>query len=327
MTVPFRSLTLAAILASGVAASATADDVTIRYLASQGGLAAHELADELGYFDGTGITLDNLGYASGGPETLMGLAGGSLDLASAATSAVLNSIAGGNDFVIAYANNGINKDVQSLFYVLDDSPIQGIEDLPGKTIAVNTLGAHLDYTVREALHQKGLPEDSANLLVVPGPQLEQVLRAKQVDVAAFGYWQTTFEGAARQHGGIRPIFGDTDVLGEIAGGFVVLRRDWVEAHPEAARVFVEQSARALDYAREHPEETKAIFAKALEARGENPAVAQYFRGFGVREGGLPVAHDIQFWIDVLEREGKIPQGELVGKDLLLVSGDDPQVTN
>ena len=327
MTLHIHSLALGATLASGLAVAAQADDVTIRYLASQGGLAAHELADELGYFDGTGIKLENLGYASGGPETLMGLAGGSLDLASAATSAVLNSIAGGNDFVIAYANNGINKDVQSIFYVLDDSPIKGIEDLPGKTIAVNTLGAHLDYTVREALHQKGLPEDSANLVVVPGPQLEQVLRAKQVDVAAFGYWQTTFEGAARQHGGIRPIFGDTDVLGDIAGGFVVLRRDWVEAHPEQARVFAEQSARALDYAREHPEETKAIFAKALEARGENPAVAQYFRGYGVREGGLPVDHDIQFWIDVLVREGKIPQGKLVAKDLLLVSGSDEQVTN
>ena len=327
MTFSFHRLALGAALATGFATAVSAEDVTIRYLASQGGLSAHELAKELGYFDGTGIELDNLGYASGGPETLMGLAGGSLDLASAATSAVLNSIAGGNDFVIAYATNGINADVQSIFYVLDDSPIKSIEDLPGKTIAVNTLGAHLDYTVREALHQKGLPEDAANLVVVPGPQLEQVLRAGQVDVAAFGYWQTTFEGAARQHGGIRPVFDDTDVLGEIAGGFVALRRDWVDAHPEAARIFVAQSARALDYAREHPEETKAIFAKALEARGENPEVAQYFRGYGVRAGGLPVKRDIQFWIDVFEREGQLPPGKLSADDLLLVTGDEAKVTN
>ncbi len=322
-----RSLTLGTALASGLAAGASAEDVTIRYLTSQGGLSAHELASELGYFDGTGITFDNLGYASGGPETLMGLAGGSLDLASAATPAVLNSIAGGNDFVIAYATNGINDDVQSIFYVLDDSPIQSIEDIGGKTIAVNTLGAQLDYTVREALRQKGLPKDAANLVVVPGPQLEQVLRAGQVDVAAFGYWQTTFEGAAREHGGIRPVFDDTDVLGEIAGGFVALRRDWVEAHPEAAQIFVAQSARALDHAREHPEETKAILAKALAERGENPAVAQYFRGYGVREGGLPVKRDIQFWIDVFEREGQLPAGKLRAENLLLVTGDDVQVTN
>ena len=87
--------------------------------------------------------------------------------------------------------------------------------------------------------------------------------------------------------------------------------------PRRPSIFVEQSARALDYAREHPEETKAIFAKALEERGENPEVAQYFRGYGVREGGLPVDRDIQFWIDVLVREGKLPQGKLVAKDILL----------
>lgn len=310
----FIRITTAAILLS---TAAHAEDVTLRYLASHGGLSAHELAEELGYFEGTGITLENVGYATGGPESLMALAGGSVEIGSAATSAVLNSIIGGNDFVAAYPTQGINDQVQSIFYVLEDSPIQGIEDLPGKTIAVNTLGAHLDYTVREALHQKGLDQNAANLITVPGPQLDQVLRSGQVDVAAFGYWQTTFEGAAREGGGIRAIFDDTDVLGEIAGGFTVLRRDWVDAHPEAARIWVEQSARALDYARENPEETREVMARALEERGENPEVAAFFAGYGVREGGRAIPRDIDFWIEVLEREGRATPGQLSSDDVLL----------
>jgi ABC-type nitrate/sulfonate/bicarbonate transport system substrate-binding protein len=321
MTLSFRSLALSTALALGV--SPALAEVTIRYLASQGGLSNFELAAELGYFDGTGIKLENVGYAQGGPASLVALAGGSVDLGSAATPAVLNSIAAGNDFVAAFPSNGINDDAQSIFYVLDDSPIKSVEDIVGKTIAVNTLGAHLDYVVREALHQKGLKEDGANLVVVPGPQLEQVLRSKQVDVAAFGYWQTTFEGAARKAGGIRPIFDDTDVLGDIAGGFIVLRRDWIAAHPAEAKAFVDGSVKALDYAREHPEETKAIFAKALAERGENADVAQYFKGFGVRAGGLAVERDIQFWIDVLEREGKVEKGKLDVKKILYVAGDAP----
>ena len=310
----FIRITTAALLLS---TAAHAEDVTLRYLASHGGLNAHELAEELGYFEGTGITLENVGYATGGPESLMALAGGSVEIGSAATSAVLNSIIGGNDFVAAYPTQGINDEVQSIFYVLEDSPIQGVEDLPGKTVAVNTLGAHLDYTVREALHQKGLDQNAANLITVPGPQLDQVLRSGQVDVAAFGYWQTTFEGAAREGGGIRAIFDDTDVLGEIAGGFTVLRRDWVEAHPEAARIWVEQSARALDYARENPDETREVMARALEERGENPEVAAFFAGYGVREGGRAIPRDIDFWIEVLEREGKLQRGQLTSADVLL----------
>lgn len=321
MTTTFRTLALSTALAF-ILTPASAD-VTIRYLASQGGLSAFELADELGYFDGTGITFENVGYAQGGPASLVALAGGSVEVGSAATAAVLNSIAAGNDFVAAYPSNGINDEAQSIFYVLEDSPIRTIEDIVGKTIAVNTLGAHLDYVVREALHQNGLPEDSANLIVVPGPQLEQVLRSGQVDISAFGYWQTTFTGAALQNGGLRAVFDDTDVLGDIAGGFIVLRRDWIEAHPEEARIFVEQSARALDYARENLEETRAIFARVAAERGENPEVAQFFAGYGVRQGGLSVERDVQFWIDVLERQGAVQPGRLVAQDILYVTGDSP----
>lgn len=317
MTFHPRNLLLSAAVTLGLAApAAAADAVTLRYLASQGGLSAHELAQELGYFDGTGITVESVGFATGGPASLIALASGDVEIGSAATSAVLNSIISGNDFVAAYPSNGINDEVQSIFYVLEDSPIKSIKDIAGKSIAVNTLGAHLDYTIREALHSVGLPTDAANQVVVPGPQLEQVLRSGQVDISAFGYWQTTFEGAARKNGGLRAIFDDTDVLGEIAGGFVVLRRDFVKEHPEAAKTFVLQSARALDYAREHPQETKEILAKALKARGENPEIAQYFRGYGVRAGGLPVERDLQFWIDVLVREGKLKQGQLTPKDVL-----------
>ncbi len=317
MTFHARNLLLSAAITLGlVAPAAAADDVKLRYLASQGGLSAHELAQELGYFEGTGITIESVGYATGGPASLIALASGDVEIGGAATSAVLNSIISGNDFVAAYPSNGINDEVQSIFYVLEDSPIKSIKDIAGKSIAVNTLGAHLDYTIREALHSVGLPTDAANQVVVPGPQLEQVLRSGQVDISAFGYWQTTFEGAARKKGGLRAIFDDTDVLGEIAGGFVVLRRDFIKEHPEAAKTFVLQSARALDYARDHPEETKEILAKALQARGENPDIAQYFRGYGVRAGGLPVERDLQFWIDVLVREGKLKEGQLTPKDVL-----------
>jgi ABC-type nitrate/sulfonate/bicarbonate transport system substrate-binding protein len=39
--------------------------------------------------------------------------------------------------------------MQSTFYVLEDSPIKSVKDIAGESISVNTLGAHLDYAVRE----------------------------------------------------------------------------------------------------------------------------------------------------------------------------------
>lgn len=322
MSFSFRFPKIGAIVAAGLLASTfslpaqSADQVTIRYLASQGGLSPHELAYELGYFKDTGIELENVGYAQGGPASLFALAAGSVDLGSAATSAVINSIAGGNDFVAAYASNGINDQVQSSFYVLEDSPIKSVKDIAGKSISVNTLGAHLDYTVREALYQAGLPQNAANLIVVPGPQLEQTLRSGQVDIAGVGYWQSTFEGQLKGNGGVRAIFDDTDVLGEIAGGFVVLRRDFIAAHPEAARTFVQQSIRAADWSREHPDEARAALAKVLAERGENADLAKYWRGFGLRVGAHAVPRDLDFWIAALERDGSLPKGKLKAADIL-----------
>ncbi|TKT76158.1 ABC transporter substrate-binding protein [Aquamicrobium sp. LC103] len=329
MSITLRSAGIVALVAwsflvGGLAVPANAEPtetVTLRYLASRGGISPHELAYELGYFDGRGVELENVGYAGGGPESLFGLASRSVDIGSAATSAVINSIAGGNDFVAAYPTNGIDEQVKSIFYVLEDSPIRSIAEIAGKTIAVNTLGAHLDYTVREALHGAGLPQNAANLVVVPGPQLEQTLRSKQIDIAAMGYWQSTFNGVLVENGGVRAIFDDIDVLGEIAGGFAVLRRDFVEAHPQAARHFVEQSARAADWARENPEEARAELKRILDERGENGELAQHWVGFGVREGARATERDLDFWIKVLEREGSLPEGRFKAADLLFQPAD------
>lgn len=322
----------AALLAVGIAGAAidaraaepVSDPYTFRYMPNRGSVSPHDLAFALGYYEPYGIKLESKGFASGGPETLFGLAGGSLDLASAATSAVLNSIASGNDFLIAYPSNGIVKGNESVFYVLENSPIKTIADLKGKTISVNTLGAHLDYTVREAFHKNGLPQNSAKLVVVPGPQLEQTLRAKQVDAAGLGYWQATFAGQLVANGGVRPVFSDTDVLGELAGGFVVFRRDFAKAHPVAARHFVEQAARAADWSRENPEEARKLIATILEKRGENGELAKYWLGFGLQPGAKATERDVAFWVDVLSREGTIPAGKIKPADIIFTPAAQPK---
>ena len=117
------------------------------------------------------------------------------------------------------------------------------------------------------------------------------------------------------------------MLGEIAGGFVVLRRDWVKAHPEAARIFVEQSASAPSTMpasiRRRP---RRSLPRRLPSAARTPRSPSTSAAIGVREGGLPVERDMQFWIDVLVREGKLKQGQLTAKDILLVHQVDGAAT-
>jgi ABC-type nitrate/sulfonate/bicarbonate transport system substrate-binding protein len=193
--------------------------------------------------------------------------------------------------------------------VLDDSSIRTPADLKDKSIAVNTLGAHLDYVTREYLHRHDLPEDSANLITVPGPQLEQVLRHKQADVVAVGEWQSVFAGKIEEGGGVRVLFSDYDVLGPIVLGMTAMKKEFIAAHPQAVQAFVTTCAKAVDWTEERPDDAKELVAQILKERGENPDLARYWPGYGLRAHALYVENDTKFWLDVLVRAGKLKPGQ------------------
>jgi ABC-type nitrate/sulfonate/bicarbonate transport system substrate-binding protein len=306
---------IAAALQGIGAGQAHAEEVTIRYLRYHGSVTAYEIAEAKGWLKEKGIKLSAEGYAQGGPESLVAVVSGSIDVGGAATTAIINAIANGAKIIGVGPNSGVSKTVNSKFYVLADSPLKTPQDLKGKSIAVNTLGAHLDYTIREYLRKHDLKKDDVKLVVVPGPQLEQVLRHKQSDVVAVGAWQAVFGGKIEAGGGTRVVFTDYDVLGDIVLGTNAMTRAFVDRHPQAVRDFVTASAQATDWATEHPDEAKKLFAEILATRGENQALAGYFPGFGLREHALYTDHDAQFWIDALVRGGKLKPGQFTPKDI------------
>lgn len=282
----------------------------IRYLSNTGSINASEIAAAKGWLQADGVVLESKGFSQGGPESLFAIASGSVDVAGAATAAVINAISNGSDVIAVKPGFGVSKTAKSNFYVLAKSPISKPSDLIGKTIAVNTLGAHLDYTMREYLRVHKIPQNAVRLIVVPGPQLEQTLRSGQVDVVAIGEWQAVFAGKLEADGGVRVLFDDYQVLGNITLGYDVMRRTFLEVHPAAARAFVSDSARAADWAAEHPDDARKLIAQLLAKRGENPVLASYWPGFGLRQYALFTDHDAQFWLDVFEREGTLRKGQL-----------------
>lgn len=298
------------------AAAADRQSVTIiRYLSTRGNVTTYEIADALGWLKDKGIRIESEGYSQGGPESLVALASGSVDIAGAATPAIINAIAAGAKILGVMPDGGVSKDVNSKFFVLANSDIHSAKDLQGKSIAVNTLGAHLDYTVREYLRNHGISPDAADLVTVPGPQLEQVLRHKQADVVAVGAWQSVFAGKIQTEGGVRVLFSDYDVLGSIVLGTDAMEKSFIAAHTPTVSDFVTASARAADWTQQHPEEARKLVAEILTKRGDNPELAQYWPGYGLREHALYTSHDAQFWIDVLVRGGKLTPGQLTPGDI------------
>lgn len=287
----------------------------IRYLTGYGYVATYELADALGWLRQKGIRLKSQGYSGGGPETLAAMASGSVDVGGAALPAVLNAMAGGARICGVMPGGGIDKHVNSKFYVLANSDIGKPQDLKDRSIAVNTLGAHLDYTVREYLRDHGLPQDAVELIAVPGPQLDQILRHKMADIVAVGAWESIFAGQIDSEGGVRILFTDYDVLGPIALGSIVMEKTFIDTHPEAVKDFVTTTAKAADWSAAHPDAARQLVAGILARRGENAALAKYWPGFGLREHALYTDHDATFWIDALVKSGRLKPGQFAPEDV------------
>jgi ABC-type nitrate/sulfonate/bicarbonate transport system substrate-binding protein len=292
-----------------------ANPVVIRYLNDRGAVRSFEIADALGLLKQKGIRIESKGDSHGAPESLAALASGAADLAGIATPAVINAIADGAKILCIMPALGINKDVNSKFFVLDTSPIKAAGDLKDRSIAVNTPGAHLDYAIREYLRMHGLNKDGVKLVTVPGPQLDQTLRDRQADVVAVGAWQGPIASKIAAEGGVRVLFTDHDVLGDIVLGNIVMNRAFIDRHPEAVKEFVTASADAADWAEEHPDEAKTLFSQILKKRGDDPAAAAYWLGYGLPRHALYKDHDIKFWLDVLAREGALKPGQFSPEDI------------
>ena len=293
-----------------------ANPVVIRYQNDRGYVPPYEIAEALGFFKEKGIRLESAGDSPGGPQSLAALASGSIDVAGAATPAMINAIAGGAKILCVAPRAGVSKEVNSKFFVLDGSSINAATDLKGTSIAVNTPGAHLDYTIREYLRVHGLNKDDVRLITVPGPQLDETLRRRQADVVAVGAWQSPIADKIAAAGGVRVLFTDYDVLGDIVQAGNAMEKVFIDQHPRAVKEFVTASAKAVDWAAEHPDEARKLVAQILTKRGEDPAGAVHWPGYGLRQHALYTDHDAKFWLDVLVREGKLKPGQFSPEDIV-----------
>ncbi len=276
------------------------------------------VADEKGFFEKEGIKIEWTGKpAGGGPGTLASIAGGSNDAGSAAVSAIINAISRGVK-VKAVGPEYETDEQASKWYVLENSSIKTAKDLAGKKLAVNTLKAAQEYTIREYLSQNGVPFDKVSLVVVDSSKLgnpylpEALLRKGEVDViAASGIT----EWKLLQNGGARRIFSDYEVWGRASGKpAYVVSEEFMKKNPDAIRRFVTALAKAADYINANPEQALKIDIKRNYA-GTDPEIAKYIKANRYPEHALVSEELVKQWIDRMVRYGDLKEGQIKPSDI------------
>ncbi|WP_028924015.1 ABC transporter substrate-binding protein [Pseudonocardia acaciae] len=290
---------------------------TLRYQGWAGQVIPPELAADLGYLEG--VKLEWVGNTISGPQDIQSAATGQVDFGGAFNGAVVKLAAARAPVTAVIGYYGRDRDEETGYYVLDDSPIRGPRDLLGQKVGMNTLGAHSEAMLDIYLARNGLSKEEIGRvepIVVPPVNTEQSLRQRQIEVGAL---DGVLREKALARGGIRKLFSDVELLGAFTAGSYVIKKSFVERNPETVRTFVSGVGRAIEWSRTTPRaEVIERFTKIMtdRRRNEDTDPLRYWKTYGVAgTGGLIKDAELQVWIDWLADRGDIPRGSVKAGDL------------
>ena len=290
----------------------TTELLELRYLAAPGTVPPPELAEDLGYL--APLKLVYVSSTTSGPQSIQAAVIGDTDFGSAFNGAILKLIAAKAPITAVVGSYGVDDKIWGGYYVTQDSPIKTARDLIGKTVAVNTVGAHQEFVLKEYLARNGLSPDEVKqvtLVALPPINAEQAVRQGQTDVSVL---TSIFRDRALERGGLRLLFSDLELFGAFTAGSYVMRNDFIAKHPKTARKFVEAVGRAIEWSKTTPREQvierfRSIIAK--RKRNEDASVVKYWRSYGVADArGRIHPQDFQIWIDWMQRTGEVRPGQL-----------------
>jgi ABC-type nitrate/sulfonate/bicarbonate transport system substrate-binding protein len=289
----------------------------IRYQGWVGQVTWIELAEDLGYL--APLKAKWVGNTISGPQDIQSVVTGDVDLGGAFNGAVVKLLAKKAPIKAVLGYYGVDENTWTGYYVKEDSPIKSARDLIGKKIAVNTLGAHHEFMVREYLERAKLTEAEAKqvtLVVTPPVTGEQALRQGHVEVTTLG---GVLRDKALERGGIRPLFTDRALYGNFTAGTIVLHDKFIAQNPNTSRHLVSALARSIEWARNTPAaDVRARFVKIIEARkrAESADSIQYWKSTGVAgTGGVIKDAELQIWINWLVKDGLLKPGQVKPSDL------------
>lgn len=313
ITVMIASLLVGCSSNGGGASAHKGEDKVLEYQGSPSTVSYPELAADLGFLDD--LTLEDIGTGSGGPESIQLTGTGEIDFGSAFNGAIVKAVSKGAKLKSVVGSYGSDENTYMGVYVLKDSGIKSANDLIGKKIGVNTLGAHAEFVIKDYLRQNGLSEEEiaeVQLVTIPSSNAEQSLRNKQLDAVQLS---GIGRDLALERGEITELFKDIDVFGgKFTAGDYFFSEKYIKENPTTVKTFTVGVAKAIEWAQTTPpEEVIGRFEKIISERdgSQTTDYVKFWKSTGIAEkGGVITDSEYSVWIDWLVKNGELEEGEI-----------------
>ena len=265
------------------------------------------LADRLGYFEGTSTRPNYVGKVSA-PQIIPLVGTGDIHFGARMVPLVISAIAAGADMqVIAAGSKTLQEAPHMKYFVRKDSGIRNPKDLEGKTIGFNSFGACAEFVTKTFLREHGVDVSKVNFLVVPDNQNEQAVVGRNVDLAII---HPPHSGGAEANDELLRLWSDYD-LDRGLGGMspYSVNGKFAREHPQAVRDVVTAIAKAGNWVNAHPLESRQYTAERLGMD------LKHVERYAYVDDQIITEPPIQYYIDILEREGKLQAGKVSVKDV------------
>ena len=249
----------------------------------------------LGYFKQEGLDVQMQQASGGGPAAQL-IQNGSANFGTTMPESVLQANEQGGNVVAIY---NLKRDNGGRLIVPQNSPIQSLADLKGKTVGAMSFSSGGGLALRDNLTQIGLTPDQYTTVVSGvGPAAITALENKRLDGIVL--WDALFGAAENSGASLRVI--EVPVQSSMAGMTLAARRDYAEAHPEIVTGFCRAVAKGLQYTIANPQAAIRLFWE--EFPSTKPA------GLDTATALRNQTHIMDLWLHYAELG--LPAGEMPG---------------
>ncbi|MGH1413569.1 MAG: ABC transporter substrate-binding protein [Pelagimonas sp.] len=255
--------------------------------------AANLVAIEKGFFEKHGIEPTAISLRSGS-VVVPGIVSGEIQVGTLTAPTFIQTLDGGLGLAIITGlseTNAANKN--SGLIVRDDSGIDSVADLAGKSLGVGSVGSIITVATREWLRLEGIDTANTKLIETPMGQLGDTLRTGNFD---FTTLPEPLLSRAISGGGVKQIANPFASLPEGKPVMVnVVSKAWAEENPEAAKSFQMAIQEATVWALDNQEEAQEIIAQYLGLDPEKVKQTQF-----PTITDTASAEDMRWWVSAME---------------------------
>jgi NitT/TauT family transport system substrate-binding protein len=285
---------LSALLISGCGKSP--ENGVIRYI----GFKIYDpvyIALEKGFFEKHKVNVELIDLITAGPTALQAISGGSAETCNSSYMATISARAQGLPVIaVTDLQSAIGSQALEEFFVREDSGINTIAGLKGKTIAINVVKGSFHYTWLMALETAGLKESDVNFIILPFDQQELALASGRVD--AIGLMQP-YVLHAKQDSGLKVLYTALDIFGPKQFSTHVVNSIWAENNPGLAKGFVAALVDAAAWVEANQDEAKRIVGKYTDVSPE------FIEDYYYQENAAINIDDAQYWLDYMRGREEI----------------------